>query len=162
MDNYTRLTTFAKRLLDKTSLEDGLSFIAYNAKKIIGSERCSMFIYDKKENILWTTMADGVEKIVVPSDLGIVGQTLRTKKPIIENDPYGNPNFLFDIDIQTGYYTKNILTAPIFNSKSEIVGVFQLLNKKTEFDKQDIEFITFFAHYISGFIELNNLYKKKL
>lgn len=160
MDNYTRLTNFAKNLFAKTSLEDGLSYIAQNAKEIIESERCSIFIYDEEKNQLWTTISEGVEKIVVPSDLGIVGQTLRIKKSILENDPYGNPNFLFDVDAKTGYYTRNLLTAPIFNSKGETVGVFQLLNKEDEFTKQDIEFISFFAHYISGFIELNHLYKK--
>ena len=153
-DKYTQLNNFGKNLLAKTSLMDGLPFISQNAKDIIGAQRCSIFIYNLEENKLWTTLADGVEKIIVSSDTGIVGQTIRTSKPIIENDAYDNPNFLSEIDMKTGYYTQNILTAPIFNSRREIVGVLQLLNKEDGFDKKDVEFITFFAHYISGFIEL--------
>ena len=159
IDKYKQLTGFAKNLLNKNSLIDGLSYIASNANEIVGAERCSIFIYDATENILWTTHADGVEKIVIPSDMGIVGQTIRLRKPIIENDAYDNANFLSDIDMQTGYYTQNILTAPIFNSQREIVGVLELLNKADGFSGDDAEFLTFFSHYISGFIELNNLYQ---
>ncbi len=153
-EKYMKLSNFGKNLLAKASLMEGLPFISSNAKDIIGADRCSIFIYNLQEKKLWTTLADGVNKIVVPFDMGIVGHTIRIGKPIIENDAYGNPNFLSDVDMQTGYYTQNILTAPIFNSQREIVGVLQLLNKDGGFDKQDIEFITFFSHYISGFIEL--------
>ncbi len=153
-DKYKKLSSFGKKLLAKVSLLEGLPFISLNAKDIIGADRCSIFIYDKDENELWTTLSDGVEKIVIPFDMGIVGQTIRVQKSIMENDAYGNPNFLSDVDMSTGYYTQNILTAPIFNSQREIIGVLQLLNKDGGFDKQDVEFITFFSHYISGFIEL--------
>ena len=153
-DKYMQLKNFSKNLLSKVSLIDSLPYISANAKEIIGADRCSIFIYNEAENKLWTTLADGVEKIVVPFDMGIVGQTIRIQKPIMENEAYNNPNFLSDVDMRTGYYTKNILTAPIFNSKREIVGVLELLNKNGGFDEKDIEFITFFSHYISGFIEL--------
>jgi len=153
-NKYQQLSNFGKSLLDKTSLMEGLPFISQKVKDIIGAERCSIFIYNVYDNELWTTLADGVEKIIVPFDVGIVGQTIRIRKPIIENDAYDNPNFLSEIDMRTGYYTQNLLTAPIFNSQREIVGVLQLLNKEGGFDKQDVEFITFFAHYVSGFIEL--------
>jgi signal transduction protein with GAF and PtsI domain len=153
-NKYQQLSNFGKSLLDKTSLMEGLPFISQKVKDIIGAERCSIFIYNVYDNELWTTLADGVEKIIVPFDVGIVGQTIRIRKPIMENDAYDNPNFLSEIDMRTGYYTQNLLTAPIFNSQREIVGVLQLLNKEGGFDKQDVEFITFFAHYVSGFIEL--------
>ena len=59
------------------------------------------------------------------------------------------------MDIQTGYYTRNLLTSPIFNSKREIIGVIQLLNKEDGFNQKDMEFLSFFSHYISSFIELS-------
>ncbi len=159
-NKYLQLSNFGKNLLSKTSLIEGLHFISKNAKEIISSDRCSIFIYNIEENELWTTLSDGVEKIVIPFDMGIVGHTIKVGKSIMENDPYDNPNFLSDVDMETGYYTQNLLTAPIFNSKREIVGVLQLLNKDGGFDKKDVEFITFFSHYISGFIELEIILNK--
>lgn len=156
--SYLKLADFGRNLLNKTSLEDGLPMIAKYAKDVIGAERCSIFINDLLHNELWTTIADGVEKIIVPSDKGLVGYTLKVKKPVIANDAYSHPNFLSDIDKKTGYVTKNIVTAPIFNSKREIIGVLQLLNKEDAFDSDDVRFMIFFAHYVSGFLELVNLY----
>jgi len=149
----TRLADFGKNLLDKTSLAEGLDYISMNAKSMIGAERCSIFIYNQEENELWTTLADGAEKIVIPYDIGICGQTIRVGKPIIENEPYDNSNFLSDIDMQTGYYTQNVLTAPIFDSRREIIGVLQLLNKEGGFHKKDVERISSFSDHVSRFIE---------
>jgi len=151
---YKELSDFSKDLVRIATLDEGLPFISAQAKEIIGADRCSVFILDVYKNQLWTTLADGVEKIVVPFDMGLAGHTIRTKKPVLENDAYSNANFLSDIDTQTGYYTKNILTAPVIDSDRKVIGVFQLLNKEEGFTKEDLEFITFFAHYVSGFLEL--------
>ena len=151
---YKLLSDFSRELVNIGSLNEGLPFISQKAKEIIGADRCSVFIYSPESNELWTTLSDGVEKISISSDLGIVGQTIRTQQAIMENDAYGSVNFLSEIDMQTGYYTRNILTTPVINSKKEVIGAFQLLNKDGDFMKEDIEFITFFAHYVSGFLEL--------
>lgn len=156
---YKKLADFGRNLLSKTSLVDGLPLISKYAKEVIGADRCSIFINDLEKNELWTTLADGVEKIVVPRDRGIVGHTLKAKKPVVANDAYSDPNFLSDVDKETGYSTKNLITAPVFNSKREIIGILQLLNKEGGFDNEDVKFMIFFAHYISGFLELVSLYE---
>jgi len=158
---YTKLTAFAKELLTHHSLEDGLPLIANYLKDVIGAQRCSIFIVDNAKEELWSTHADGVEKIVIPKDKGIVGHTLEVKKPVIVNDAYSDERFLEKVDQETGYRTKNLLTAPIFNSKREIIGVLELLNKEGGFDNEDVKFIIFFAHYVSGFLELVTTFGEK-
>jgi len=157
-DTYSKLADFGRELLNKKSLVEGLPLISKYVKDVIHADRCSIFIYDTQDKELWTTIADGIEKIVVSSESGLVGHTIEVKKPIIENNPYDNPLFLKEIDIQTGYKTKNIVTAPIFDSQRKIIGVLELLNKEDGFDNEDVKFMIFFAHYISGFLELTNLY----
>jgi len=157
-DTYVKLADFGRELLNKKSLEEGLPLISQYVKDIIKAERCSIFIYNALDKELWTTVSDGVDKISVPYNKGIVGHTIEVKKPIIENDPYSNPHFLKKIDKETGYVTKNLITAPIFNSQRSIIGVLELLNKEGDFDNEDSKFMIFFAHYISGFLELTNLY----
>ena len=156
--NYKKLADFGRKLLSQRSLEEGLPLISKYAKEVIGAQRCSIFINDLEKDELWTTLADGVEKIVVAKDRGVVGHTLKAKKPVVANDAYADPNFLSDIDKQTGYRTHNMITAPIFNSKREIIGILQLLNKEGGFDNEDVKFMIFFAHYVSGFLELVHLY----
>ena len=100
-----QLTSFDKKVLDKASYVEALEYISIHAKSMVGAERCSIFIYNRDENELSTTLADGTEKIIIPYDIGIVGQTIRVEKPLIENEPYDNANFLSDVDMKTGYYT---------------------------------------------------------
>ena len=160
-NTYHALAQFGRELLEKKTLVEGLPLIATYAKNVIKAERCSIFIYDAKAQDFWTTLADGVEKITIPSDKGLVGHTLKEKKPIISNDPYSHPAFLDTVDKETGFKTKNVVTAPIFSSKREILGVLQLLNKKDDFTNEDVKFMIFFAHYVSGFLELTNVYLKQ-
>jgi len=151
-ETSTQLASFDKSVLDSASHIEALEYISMHVKSLVGAERCSIFIYDQEDDELWTTLADGAEKIIIPYDIGIVGQTIRVKKPVIENDPYDNANFLSDVDMKTGYYTQNILTVPIFNTQNEVVGVLQLLNKEGGFSKKDVESIASFAKSVSGYI----------
>ena len=159
-DNYLKLANFGRELLYKNSLIDGLPFISECAKDIIGADRCSIFINELNKDELWTTISDGVEKIVIPKNRGVVGEVIKEQKSIIVNDVSHDKYFMSDIDKKTGYKTKNIIATPIFNSNMEIVGVLELLNKENGFDVEDLKFMKFFTHYISGFMELVLLNKK--
>ena len=152
--NYTKLAEFGRELLYKTSLIDGLPLISKYAKDVIGADRCSIFINDLERKELWTTLSDGVDKIIIPQGKGIVGQAIEEEKSILVNDLSTNPHFMADVDEETGYKTHNIVASPIFNSEREVVGVLELLNKEGGFEDSDVKFMKFFAHYISGFLEL--------
>ena len=160
VDSYMKLANFGRELLNKKSLGEGLPHIAKYAKDVIDARRCSIYMYDRQSDELWTTLADGIEKIIIPSNKGIVGNTIRERKPLIVNDAYAHPDFHQGIDEETGYVTVNLITAPIFNSSRDIIGVLQLINKDGGFDNEDIRFMVFFAHYVSGFLELIVKYKK--
>ena len=153
-DSYMKLANFGRELLQKKTLDEGLPHIAKYAKDVIDARRCSIYIYDKKSDELRTILADGIMQIVMPSDKGIVGQTLKDRKPVIVNDAYSHPRFFRDIDVETGYVTVNLITAPIFNSDQDVIGVLQLLNKAGDFEYEDVKFMIFFAEYVSGFLEL--------
>ncbi|CAI6148137.1 MAG: hypothetical protein SPLUMA1_SPLUMAMAG1_00608 [uncultured Sulfurimonas sp.] len=79
-NTYHALANFGRELLDKKTLSEGLALISVYAKNVIGEQRCSIFINDAKSQELWTTISDGVEKIIVPSDQGLVGARLKTKQ----------------------------------------------------------------------------------
>ena len=155
---YQKLAAFGRELLTKKSLLEGLPLIAKYAKEVIGAQRCSIFIYDTQKARLWTTLADGVEIIEVDANVGIVGKTIREKKPLLVNDAYSDPDFSVDVDKETGYTTHNIITAPIFNSNKQIIGVMELLNKEGGYSNEDRKFMIFFAHYVSGYLELMQKY----
>ena len=155
MKKFNQIAEFGKKLMANSDRDEVLHLIADEAKKLVHAERCSLFIADPEAGMLWTKLSDGVERIVIDYDAGVVGDTCQRAEPQIVNEPYDDKRFLSMIDKKTGYETKNILSVPIFNSKREVMGVLQLLNKhNADFDKEDLELLTFFANYVSGTLEL--------
>ena len=154
MSSYSKLADFGRELLKFHSIKQGIPLISSYAKELSGAKRCSIYIYNSKLKVLWTTISDGIEKIILNTDEGIAGQTVQDATPIIENDPYKNPRFNQKIDHRSGFITENIASIPIFSSSKNVIGVLQLLNKKDGFSDEDIRFMVFFAHYISGYLEL--------
>lgn len=156
MNKFNQIAEFGKKLVTVENIQESLELISKEAKELVNADRCSLFIVDEDEKILWTRLSDGLGgRIVLGLDAGIVGDTYAKKAPQVVNNPYEDPRFLPSIDKKSGYKTKNMITIPIFNSKREVMGIMQLLNKsRFDFDEQDLEVLTFFANYISGTLEL--------
>ncbi|MFT7003652.1 MAG: GAF domain-containing protein [Sulfurimonas sp.] len=155
MQKYNQIAEFGKKLMSLGNVENSLKLISEEAKSILNADRCSIFIVDAQDNMLWTKLSDGIGRIVVSVDSGIVGDTYKSAKPQVVNAPYDDPRFLANIDKKSGYLTRNIITVPLFDSNRKVIGVMQLLNKsRGDYDDTDLETLTFFANYISGSLEL--------
>jgi len=155
MNKFNQIAEFGKELMTLKDMDNTLDLISTEAKRLVNAERCSIFIVDNEDQMLWTKLSDGIGRIVIGLDSGIVGDTYGKKEPQIVNNPYEDSRFLAHIDKKSGYETKNMLTVPIFNSKQAVMGVIQLLNKsRFDFDEDDLETLTFFANYVSGSLEL--------
>jgi len=157
-NTFQGLINIGHHLLTGNQFEDGLSLISDHLTTVTGAERCSIFIYEKKTNELWTILAMGIKKLQISVEKGIVGYVFRTKDSVIENNMENNPFFLSDIDKQSGYTTRNIIACPIYNSKKELIGVLELLNKQNGFNEYDLDFLNVFANYLGSLIELAPFY----
>ena len=155
MNKFNQIAEFGKQLMALTDMDNALELIAKEAKKLVSAQRCSIFIVDDEDKMLWTKLSDGIGRIVIALDAGIVGDTYKTQEPQIVNNPYADKRFLQNIDNKSGYTTQNMLTVPIFNSKRKVIGIIQLLNKSNnDFNEEDLETLAFFANYVSGTLEL--------
>lgn len=155
MQRFNQIAEFGKKLMALGKIENSLELISDEAKSLLNADRCSIFIVDAEDKILWTKLSDGIGRIVIALDAGIVGDTYQSQKPQIVNFPYEDPRFLPNIDKKSGYVTRNIITVPIFDSKQDVIGVIQLLNKsRGDYDDTDLQTLTFFANYVSGSLEL--------
>jgi GAF domain-containing protein len=154
MKQLGRIAEFGKKLMATDDMHNVIALISDEAKELVGAQRCSMFIVDNDDEMLWTTHSDGMGKIIVALDSGIVGATYKSKTPQVVNRPYEDERFLPNIDKKSGYVTKNMITIPVFDSKRAVVGIIQLLNKEIDFSEEDVQTLTFFANYVSGSLEL--------
>ncbi len=160
VDSYKKIAEFGKQLLSDTSLDNALLLIADQAKDLVNADRCSIFMYDKEADMLWTKLSDGIGRIAISTTSGIAGDTFTEGEPRVVNNPYEDERFLAGIDKKSGYETKNMITVPIFDSQRSVIGLFQLLNKdEGDFLDDDLKVLTFFANYISGTLELSFLMK---
>ena len=162
-NKFAEISNFDKELMNIQEVDSALDLIAIEAKRVLKCERCSIFLIDYESQILWTKHSDGIGRIAISTDTGIVGHTFKTKSPQIENNPYENQFFMPNIDKKSGFTTRNIITTPIYDSNHEVIGIIQLLNKiESDFDEEDMKILNFFSNYVSKTLELALLQEKKI
>lgn len=160
-DKLYMLLNLGRAISTSTDLDSVLTIIVDVARDIIQADRCSIFIYDKENNELWTRKAHGVEEIRVSADSGVVGKAALSKEVQIVVDAYQDFRFNQAVDIETGYITKNIIAVPLLNHKNETIGVFQALNKKDGvFSNIDAELLILIGNYASVSLENALLYER--
>ncbi|MEK7431748.1 MAG: HD domain-containing phosphohydrolase [Cyanobacteriota bacterium] len=132
-----------------------LNTILFKCREITHSDSGSLYIVDEKHDVEYdpnnyfsnkqlifklaqnsTIKTNFEERILNLNKKSIAGYVALTGKPLFIEDSYNLPedseyshNKSFD-DI-TGYKCKSMLIVPMKNQKDEIIGVIQLINKKT-------------------------------
>ena len=131
-DPLVSLVKIGRSISAVTDIDVLLKVIAEETKIAIQADRCTVFLLDKEKNELWSKVALGMDsqEIRFPADKGLAGYVVKTGEPLNIQDAYSDPRFNPDVDKETGYKTKTILCLPIKNNNHEIIGAFQVLNKK--------------------------------
>ncbi len=163
-DPLLALLKVGRTIAVETNIDELLKVVAHEIKVALNADRCTVFLLDEEKNELWSKVAIGVEseEIRFPANLGIAGHVATTGETVSIRDVYNDDRFNKEIDLQTGYKTKSILCMPIMNMSHQIVGVFQVLNKKDgNFTQKDEDILL--AIGSSAGISLDNaaLFKKQ-
>lgn len=155
------LLEFGKVINKTKSLDDVLGSMANFAKEILRADRCSIFVYDKNKDELWSKVAQGAEPIRISSQKGVAGYAALSKETQIVVDAYNDYRFNPDVDKNTGYLTQTILSVPLLDNQENTIGVFQALNKKESiFTNIDAELLLLISNYAASAIENAILYDK--
>lgn len=156
------LLKYTKDASTMTTLDDLLTLFVEEAKDVIGAERATVFLVDKQTKELWSKVASGAETIRVPINKGIVGAAAMSGKLLSIRDVYKDSRFNPDIDKKTGFRTRSVMAAPMHNAKSQVIGVFQILNRRkgSYFDRQDEEILTLIADQAAAHVENAHLYQE--
>lgn len=130
-DPLVALVKIGQSVSAETNIDSLLRVIAEETKEAIQADRCTVFLFDKEHNELWSKVALGMEdsEIRFPADKGLAGHCVKTGETINIKDAYNDSRFNPEIDYKTGYKTKTILCMPIKNLQQKIIGAFQVLNK---------------------------------
>ena len=141
---------YVGRIADERDIDQLLILLADMGRDLISADRCTVWLLNRKTKELWSKVAHGMDRIIIPVTAGIAGCVAVTGDSLIINDPYSDDRFDKDIDKKTGYHTRNILGLPINDGEGKIIGVFQAINKMPEpenFSEQDLEHLLLAATY---------------
>ena len=168
-----------KRITDQIHAASGLDYILLDLRKdilsIFDAEDLTIFAFDsdKKEIFSKVPHIDSVEEIRIPiTEQSLAGFCAKYLRPVNIADAYNiaelqgvHPSLLHDTsyDKRTGFKTKQVLTYPIVADNKYLMGVFQLLNKKSgaRFTRKDEESVAEIAKALGiAFFNLRKISKK--
>ena len=168
-----------KRITDQIHAARDLDYILLDLRKdilsIFDAEDLTIFAFDsdKKEIFSKVPHIDSVEEIRIPiTEQSLAGFCAKYLRPVNIADAYNiaelqgvHPSLLHDTsyDKRTGFKTKQVLTYPVVADNKYLMGVFQLLNKKSgaRFTRKDEESVAEIAKALGiAFFNLRKISKK--
>lgn len=155
-DMLDLIFSYIERISEERSLDKVLLLLADFGKELIDADRCTVWMWDKKNHELYTRAAHGVDKLSLPEGTGLVGYAIENGEDVIINDPYSDPRFNQETDRMTGYVTREILVLPIRGEDGTILGAYQALNKTTGdqvFSEKDLKHLRLATSYSGKSIE---------
>ena len=129
--------------------------------RMFEAERATIFIHDKATDTLFSMFSAGgkVNEIRFPSGAGIAGTVFTSGQSLNIPHAYADLRFNPSFDRQTGFFTRCILCVPIINKQGEVIGVTQVLNKKTgAFTDKDEQQLKTFTGQIAIALENSKLF----
>jgi len=111
------------------STECILRQIMQEATALIGAEAASVFLLDAVRQELYSTVNSTGSEIRIPITVGIAGSVARSGEPLVVPDAYADDRFDRNVDVKTGFRTRNILCVPLRDRRGGVMGVAQLINK---------------------------------
>lgn len=149
INNLQALLEVTKALGQEIHLDRLLELILDKVTEVLDAERSSLFLYDPTKNELWSKIAQGYssKEIRVGLGVGIAGVVAKTRKLSNIPDAYQNPHFNSKIDSLSNFSTKAVLCLPLIGTDEKLIGVIEILNKKSggSFGKEDEELLIAFG-----------------
>lgn len=165
-DPLLALLRLGRSISAQTDIDRLIEVIAQETKVALNADRCTVFLYDRENDELWSKVALGMnsKEIRFPANQGLAGHVIATGETLNIQNAYECEHFNPEIDKKTGYHTQSILCMPIRNLEHKIIGVFQILNKQggKYFTNEDEDLLVAIGSNASIALENANLFAKQL
>lgn len=119
----------SKKITSEIVPKDTIDVIIEESLKLLNCDRVSLFIYDKKIDMLVLNASNLQTPIRVKSGQGIAGHVFKSKQVVNIPNCYKDSRFDQTFDMKTGYRTSNLLAMPIVDFEGDAMGVIQAINK---------------------------------
>jgi serine/threonine-protein kinase len=150
------LGEMSRRLMAVTDMDKLLYLLGETAARVANAELATLYLIDHETREVRSKVKLGndIGEIRVPLGQGIAGTVALTGQMINLADPYADPRFNPEVDKRSKFKTRNLLTLPIVARSGEVIGVFQVLNKRGgAFEAEDEEVLSELAATAAVIIE---------
>jgi GAF domain-containing protein len=135
-----------------------LEFYVRLIPRVLNAERCSVFILDSANNKVWLKAGTALRErgIEVPLENSIVGEVIRSGKPVITSDLQSRDGVHKTVDTTTGFVTRDVICIPIRSlDGSKVTGAIQVLNRKggERFTEDDQSFLAEAGEHFQSIVE---------
>lgn len=135
LNELKAMLAIGRQVATTCDIDQVLDFIIKTVVEIIGADRGTLYLVDNDRGELYSKVLQEetgqLKEIRVKIGDGIAGGAAETGETLNVKEAYTDPRFVDDFDLKSGYKTKSILAVPMINLHREIIGVIQVLNKKT-------------------------------
>lgn len=149
----------------KGKFDPTISVSIYYINQFMDSERSSIWLYQNSNQRLSIFSSLDLEKdeISIPKFKGLGGWVFTHRKSAVVNNVYEDDRFYKEVDNMTGFFTRNMICAPLLVSKDDCLGTLQSMNKKTgDFTANDLELLNLVAGMAAVAISKSGLYDEIL
>ena len=168
VDTISRLTT----TLDRDEL---LTRIMNHARELLDVEATSVWELDEERNLLVLHVATGergeaLRELTIPVGEGFIGEAVASGKIVLVQDVENDLRHYRQVDDQTGFVTRSVLTVPLRSPsiqlgpqrgelREAIIGGAQAINKRGgEFSRDDVALFEALAAQAATVLQLARLY----
>ena len=162
LHQHRMLLELGRVIVSEMDMDTLFNVIMERTRRFMGTEKCSVFIFDPEKNELWSRVSTDLaaNEIRFSADTGIAGWVFQNRRPLTINDAYNDPRFYPGVDRKTHFKTRNILCLPLINRKGDCIGTLQVINKTDgAFTADDAELLLSVSHYIAIALENARLYE---
>lgn len=138
--------------------------IVKKATELLDADRATLFVADPERKELFSTVMQGGERfeIRLPYGKGVAGWVAEHDCAVAIRDAYDDDRFNREVDRKTGYRTQGMLAWPIRRPRGGLIGVCQVLNKKSgTFDADDELLLEAIVSEIGVALEVARLYREQ-
>ena len=143
-------------------IDDLLDQMVERIRRSMSADRGTIYLLDhgKREVFSKAAQLPELEEIRLQVGQGVAGHVAESGEVVNVPTTSTDARFYKGVDEQTGYSTESILAVPMKDRKGKIIGVVQLLNKKSgAFPVEDQDVLVMLAEQAALAIEATTLYE---
>ena len=142
MDRTTLQKTLASLKAKQAQVRDAwrktgnpalLQFLVDIMPRVVGAERCGIFILDPGADQVWLHCGTGLaeKQVKVPAEDSLVGRVISQGEALCETDMDNLVGAHGVVDMQTGFVTRSALCVPVKGvRRQQVLGAIEILNKR--------------------------------